>query len=140
MEPIQQTNSKTGIYVTVAVILIIIIALVVFNKKNDVDDNIVVNPTDSTVVTPPETTSPAGSTTTGPGIDPQREGLSTSNAGVYANLMLKYKDRMVQFNKECAVVSNKVGFKQGYALQVVRYYQVRLYPHISHSIIASVLV
>jgi hypothetical protein len=27
--------------------------------------------------------------------------------------MAKYKDKMVQFNQECAVVTNKVGFKQG---------------------------
>lgn len=112
MEPIQ-TKSKSGSYVVVAIIVILIILILTMSKKDkDVmqEETPVVNNMEQPVVNTP---TPTGSTTTGTGIDPQREGISTSNAGVYANLMLKYKDRMVQFNKECAVVSNKVGFKQG---------------------------
>ncbi len=112
MEP-TQTKSKTGMYVGIGavIVLIIIIGLAMSNKNKQVVDETNQLP-DNTVVVPNDTNEP--NTPPVSGIDPEREGVSTgSGAGTYANLMLKYKDRMVQFNPECAVVSNKVGFKQG---------------------------
>jgi hypothetical protein len=112
MEPIQ-TKSKTGMYVGIAVVvvLIIVIGLAMSNKNKEVTDDSRMAPTDTTVV-PDNTKNPV--TPPVSGIDPEREGTSVgSGAGTYANLMLKYKGRMVQFNTECAVVTNKVGFKQG---------------------------
>ena len=111
MEPIQ-TKSKTGMYVGIAavIVLIIVIGLAMSNNKETMEE-VVVTPVDTTVV-PDNTNNPV--TPPVSGIDPEREGTSVgSGAGTYANLMLKYKGRMVQFNKECAVVTNKVGFKQG---------------------------
>ncbi len=110
MEPIK-TKSNGGTYLTIGIIVVvlIIIGLVLSNKKS-ADDMVTPTPVDTTVpdtttVTPP---------TTGTGIDPEREGTSVgSGAGTYANLMLKYKGKMVQFNKECAVITNRVTFKQG---------------------------
>jgi hypothetical protein len=114
MEPIK-TKSNGGTYLTIGIVVaLIVVGLLLSNKKSSTDDMVTPTPVDTTTPgTTTSTTSP-GSTTTGPGIDPNREGISVgSGAGTYANLMLKYKGRMVQFNKECAVVSNKVTFKQG---------------------------
>ncbi len=112
MEPIQTKSKHGGLIVGVLVVAaIIILALVMTNKKKDTDDMIVPPITDTSTV-PDTTTPPTTKPTTG--IDPEREGTSVgSGAGTYANLMLKYKGKMVQFNKECAVVTNKVTFKQG---------------------------
>lgn len=112
MEPIQ-TKSKSGTYLTIGIVVVvlIVVGLLLSNKKSATDDMVTPTPVDTT--TPVVTTPAPGSTTTGTGIDPEREGISKSNAGIYANLMLKYKGRMVQFNKECAVITNKVTFKQG---------------------------
>jgi hypothetical protein len=114
MEPIQ-TKSKSGTYLTIGIVVVvlIVVGLLLSHKKSTTDDMVTPAPVDTTV---PDTTTPVTSpksTTTGPGIDPEREGISTSNAGVYANLMLKYKDHMVQFNKQCQVVTVVQGWKQG---------------------------
>lgn len=109
MEPIKKSNGGTYLVIGIVVVVLIVIGLLLSNKKSDIDD-MVLAPVDTTV---PDTTTPVlppKST----GIDPEREGTSVgSGAGTYANLMLKYKGKMVQFNKECAVVTNKVTFKQG---------------------------
>lgn len=114
MEP-TQTKSKTGMYVAVGIVIVlaIIIGLVMSNKNKEAMEDGTQTPGDTTIV-PNDTKNPVVPPVTNPGIDPEKEGVSVgSGAGTYANLMLKYKDRMVQFNTECAVVSNKVGFKQG---------------------------
>ena len=110
MEPIQ-TKSNSGTYITIGIVVVvlIVVGLLLSNKKSDTGD-IVPTPVDTTN---PDTATPATTPTTTTGIDPEREGISKSNAGIYANLMLKYKGKMVQFNKECAVITNKVTFKQG---------------------------
>lgn len=111
MEPIQKKSNHTGLVIGIIVVVLIIIALVMANKKKDVDDTMV-PPTDTSTL--PDGTTPTGSSNPGAVANPDREGTSVgSGAGKYATLMLTYKDRMVQFNKECAVVSNKVTFKQG---------------------------
>lgn len=111
MEPIQKKSSHTGLVIGIIVVLVVIVALLMTNKKKDVDDTMMPAPTDTSTL-PDGTTPPTTKPTTG--IDPEREGTSVgSGAGTYANLMLKYKGKMVQFNKECAVVTNKVTFKQG---------------------------
>jgi hypothetical protein len=110
MEPIK-TKSNSGTYITIGIVVVvlIVVGLLLSNKKSSTDDMVTPTPVDTTT---PDTTTPAP-TPKPTGIDPEREGISTSNAGIYANLMLKYKGRMVQFNKECAVITNKVTFKQG---------------------------
>lgn len=109
MEPIQTKSKHGGLIIGIIVVLIIVIAVVLLGKGKSSMDDVLVPPGEETVM-PNDGTTP---TTPGAGIDPEREGLSTTNSGTYANLMAKYKDKMVQFNQECAVVSNKVGFKQG---------------------------
>lgn len=113
MEPIQ-TKSKTGMYVGIGavIVLIIIIGLAMSKKNKEMVEEGTQTPVENTVV--PGDTTPNPTVTPTPGIDPEKEGTSVgSGAGTYANLMLKYKGRMVQFNKECAVITNKVTFKQG---------------------------
>jgi hypothetical protein len=116
MEPIQ-TKSNTGMYVGIGVLVVlaIVIGLSMSNKnKKTIDNNPM--PLENTVLptntnnTKEPTTPPVSNIKT----NPEREGLSVgSGAGTYANLMIKYKGRMIQFNKECAVITNKQGFKQG---------------------------
>ncbi|MEK7106219.1 MAG: hypothetical protein AAB895_02575, partial [Patescibacteria group bacterium] len=94
----------------IVIVLIIIIGLAMSKKNKDVlveETPIVDNTVQPGTNTP--TDSPAGAVA-----NPDREGTSVgSGAGKYATLMLTYKGRMIQFNKECAVITNKQGFKQG---------------------------
>lgn len=111
MEPIQKKSNHTALIIGIIVVALIVVGLVMSSKNKDVDDAIV-SPGDTTTV--PDTTTPPTGSPAGAVANPDREGTSVgSGAGKYATLMLTYKGRMVQFNKECAVVTNKVTFKQG---------------------------
>lgn len=110
MEPIKKSNGGTYLTIGIIVVVLVIIGLALSNKK-EVEEAPVVIPTEETSPTPttPATGSPAGAVS-----NPDREGTSVgSGAGKYATLMLTYKGKMIQFDKECAVVTNKQGFKQG---------------------------
>ncbi len=81
------------------IVLIIVLVLVMSNKKSAVIEDVINDPQveDITAVN-----------------DPEKAGVSVgSNAGKYAEMVLKYKDRTLQFNAECAVVRNSYTFKQG---------------------------
>jgi hypothetical protein len=103
MEPIQKKSNST-LYVVISLIVVaVIVALVLSNKKEAMNDDVVTPGVENTT-----TDSNVGA------IDPNKEGASVgSNAGKYADLVLKYKDRTLQFNEECAVVRNSYTFKQG---------------------------
>lgn len=107
MEPIK-TKSKSSMYVMVGLVAVLVVVGLWLSNKKSVEEVPVVTPVENTPSTP-NPSSPVGSVS-----DPDKEGTSVgSGAGKYATLMLTYKGRMIQFNKECAVITNKQGFKQG---------------------------
>jgi hypothetical protein len=107
MEPIK-TKSKSSMYVMVGLVAVLVVVGLWLSNKKSVEEVPVVTPVENTPSTPNPSSS-AGSVS-----DPDKEGTSVgSGAGKYATLMLTYKGRMIQFNKECAVITNKQGFKQG---------------------------
>lgn len=108
MEPIQnKSNSSMYVIISLIVVAVIVVLVLSNNKKNEAIVVDIVTP----VVEDTSGTNPDG---VGSIADPEKEGLSVgSNAGKYADIVLKYEDRTLEFNKECAVIRNSYTFKQG---------------------------
>ena len=105
MEPIQKKSNSTMYIVGSLIVIIVIVALVLSNNKKEAMMDVVTPGVEDT----------SGTNSDGTTIDnPDKEGLSVgSNAGKYADMVLRYKDKTLQFNEECAVVRNSYTFKQG---------------------------
>ena len=98
--------------ITLLVLVAILLLILSNNKKASMmDDTFMVNEpgvenTDNNLF--------GGDTNTNTVDNSDREGTSVSNAGKYADLVLKYEDRTLQFNESCqASKESTVGFKQG---------------------------
>lgn len=106
MEQIQKRSNSVMYAVVGIIVLIIILVLVMSDKKDKAMEDSSMN--DSMVEDTSGTMPNVGTT------NPDREGTSVSNAGKYADLVLKYEDRTLQFNNECQVSKqNTKGFKVG---------------------------